>query len=400
MGDRKRAFGSIDRLPSGRWRVRYRDASGQRLTAPSTFKSKADANVFLATVEADLVRGQYVDPHAGRTTVTAWSETWLNRPGKRAATMARDRQCIAVFLSSLGSLSLSAVTPAHIQAAVDERSRVVAPATMTREFASLRAMFNAAVNADLITRSPARKIALPRIIRPKRPTLTPGQLRTLVDELPPHYQTLVLTAGVLGLAWQEVVALRVRDVDFDRGTVTVEQTVEELAGQIRFVPEGKRPARLRTVAAPPFLLEAIAGHLATHRGAVASDSEALIFVGPHGGTLRRRFGERIFRPAVDRAGLHGLTFHGLRHAAASSLVDVGVHPRVMASRIGHGTIRTTMEIYAHASDDADRQAANLLQDRFGPAFADELPVGPAEPSSEGDSSRRPRDGRGAHNAMD
>jgi integrase len=339
------------------------------VTAPSTFRSKADANVFLATVEADMVRGHYVDPHAGRVTVSAWSENWLNRPGKRAATVARDRQCIAVFLPALGSMRLSAVTPAQIQTAVDERSRLVAPATMTREFASLRTMFNAAVHADLITRSPARKIALPRIVRPKRATLTPNQLRALVDELPAHYQTLVLTSGVLGLAWQEVIALRIRDIDFDQGTVRVEQTVEELAGQIRFVPEGKRPARLRTITAPPFLLAAIPSHLASHRAAVANDSDALVFVGPKGGTLRRRFGERIFRPAVERAGLQDLTFHGLRHAAASSLVDVGVHPRVMASRIGHGSVKTTMEIYAHASDDADRQAASLLEEQFGGAFS-------------------------------
>ena len=87
-------------------------------------------------------------------------------------------------------------------------------------------------------------------------------------------------------------------------------------------------------------------------------------------SLRQRFGERILRPAAVRAGLDGLTFHGLRHAAASSLVDVGVHPRVMAARIGNGTVKTTMEIYARASYSADREAAQLLHDRFATAFAE------------------------------
>jgi hypothetical protein len=180
---------------------------------------------------------------------------------------------------------------------------------------------------------------------------------------------LVLTAGVLGLGWEEIVALRVRDVDFMRRTLTVAQTMEELAGHLRLVPEAKRRTRLRTMTVPPFVLDAIAEHLA--RGSGAADPDSLIFVGPRGGLLRRRFGERILRPAAARAGLDGLTFHGLRHAATSALVDVGIHPRVMATRMGHGTIRTTMEVYAHASDFADRDAAKRLQKRFESAFRDD-----------------------------
>jgi integrase len=52
------------------------------------------------------------------------------------------------------------------------------------------------------------------------------------------------------------------------------------------------------------------------------------------------------------------------------LVDIGVHPRVMATRIGHGTVKTTMEIYAHTSNSADRQASDLLEQRFAQAFDD------------------------------
>jgi integrase len=374
MSTRKRQFGAVDKLPSGQWRARYRDASGRRVTAPTTFRTKADANAFLAIVQADLVRGQYIDPREGRILVADWAESWLARPGKRSASVARDTQAIAVFLPRIGKLALAAVTPRDIQEAVDERSRRAKPATVGRDFAALRAMFNAAVDADLIGRSPARKVALPRIVRPERMTLDPPQLRRLVDEVPKHYQALVLTAGVLGLAWEEVIALRVRDVDFMRRTVTVAQTVEELAGHIRIVPEGKRPARLRTMAAPPFLTDAIASHLAASKSGENVDPEALVFRGPRDGILRRRFGERVLRPAAGRAGLEGLTFHGLRHAATSSLVDIGVHPRVMAARIGHGTARTTMEVYARASDSADREAARLLQDRFASAFTDASPA--------------------------
>lgn len=220
------------------------------MTVPKTFATKADANAFIATIQADLVRGQYLDPRAARLSVTSWADTWLGRPGKRPATIARDRQGIAVFLPTLGHVALGALTPAQVQSAIDERSRRAAPATVTRDFAALRALLNSAVDADLIGRSPAINVALPRIVRSEHMTLTSEQLRGLVEEIPDHYRTLALTAGVLGLAWEEVIALRVRDVDFGRRTITVARTVQELAGHLGVVPEGKRPARLRTMAVP------------------------------------------------------------------------------------------------------------------------------------------------------
>ena len=87
----KRQFGAIRRLTSGRWQARYRDGGGRVVTAPQTFASKADAGRFLATVEADLARGTYLDPRAGRVTLAEWAAEWLaSDPRKRATTRARD----------------------------------------------------------------------------------------------------------------------------------------------------------------------------------------------------------------------------------------------------------------------------------------------------------------------
>jgi integrase len=103
-------------------------------------------------------------------------------------------------------------------------------------------------------------------------------------------------------------------------SVTVAQIVEETAGHLAVVKEAKTAAGLRTLAAPGFLIDELAQQLAEHRTGVAGDREALVFVGPRGGVLRRRFGERTFAPAVVKAGLDPLlTFHGLRHAAITTM---------------------------------------------------------------------------------
>lgn len=191
---------------------------------------------------------------------------------------------------------------------------------MARDFSALRAALNSAVDAELIPWSPARKIALPRAVPSEESGLTPSELSNLAKEMPDHYRALVLLAAVSGLRWGEAIGLRVRDVDFMRRTVTVAQVVEELAGHMRVVPEAKTRSSLRTLSAPSFLMDELASHLADHRSGIVGaniDPDSLIFLGPRGELLRRRFGERILKPAAARAWLPpSLTFHGSEHYAA------------------------------------------------------------------------------------
>ena len=271
-------------------------------------------------------------------------------------------------MGDLGPRPLAAITPMHVQGAVDARAREVAPATVARDFSALRAMFNAAVDADVIGRSPCRKIALPRVRPPQRVAVRPDDLERLASEVAPRYRALILVAGVLGLRWGEAVGLRVRDVDFLRRTVTVAEVVEETAGLVEIVSEAKTAAGLRTLSAPAFLIDELADHLAVHRRDVAALDDVLIFVGPRGGVLRRRFADRVFAPAVKRAKLDpSLTFHGLRHAAITTMVELGVHPRVMQGRAGHATAKLTMELYAHVPEEADRQTAAALDRLYRPS---------------------------------
>ena len=342
-------------------------------SAPSTFPTKTDATRFLEVVEADIARGLYIDPGAGRVTFAAWSDRWLARPGKREASTARDRQALASFRPHLGSVLLIGLTPGLIQEAADLRSKVATPAAVARDFSALRAVLTAAVNADLTARSPVRNIALPRVVHPERSGLSPFELAALVKEEPGHCRALVLVGAVLGLRWGEAVGLRVRDVDFMRQTVTITQTVEELSGHMRIVPEAKTRSSLRTLAVPGFLMDELTRHLQQHRQAVIGQHvvpDALTFVGPRGGTLRRRFGERILWPAGKRAGLStSLSFHSLGHCAVTAMADTGVPYNVTQARAGHSTARMTMEPYSHRTTAADRVAAEALQAHFGETFA-------------------------------
>lgn len=152
------------------------------------------------------------------------------------------------------------------------------------------------------------------------------------------------------------------DVDFLRRTISVTQTISEVEGRLE-VADTKSTSSERTLPVPPFLLDELAEHLAAQRG--RPGTEELVFAAPQGGPLRRSLAVRSFKPAVAAAGLDpGLTFHGLRHVAASFMVEAGEHPRVIPQRLGHATARLSMELYAHVPDAADRHVASNLEAAF------------------------------------
>ena len=95
----RRRFGSVRRLPSGRWQARYRTSDGRQHTAQETFVTKTDATRHLAQVETDLSRGQWSDPRLGRTTFAAWAARWeATTVNLRANTRATYRNLVHRYL--------------------------------------------------------------------------------------------------------------------------------------------------------------------------------------------------------------------------------------------------------------------------------------------------------------
>jgi Phage integrase family len=82
--------------------------------------------------------------------------------------------------------------------------------------------------------------------------------------------------------------------------------------------------------------------------------DELVFVSPTGEPLRAsHFRSRVWAPAVKEAGLEGLTSHGLRHTAAGLMIELGAHPRVMQQRLGHASVRTTLDVYGRVLPTVD-----------------------------------------------
>ena len=344
----------VQKTQSGRWKARYRAPDGR--TRSKTWDRKTDAERWLRAELGRRDRGEWVDPKLGKTRFGEWAETVMGaRLHTRASTQARDRSYLdSLVLPTFGGFELRRLTPADIEAWVSKLDGAgYAATTVHKAHALLRMILTAAVESDLLARSPARGVKLPPIERREMRFLTPAELSGLLEAVPDRYRLLVKTAAYTGLRFGELAGLRPGDVEPLRKTITVRRGLVEVSGRLH-VEEPKTSASRRTIAIPAWLGEELAFHLAGH------DTQ-YVFTAPRGGPLRRSgFRFRVWVPATVRADLEGLRFHDLRHTHAAWLIKAGEHPKVIQARLGHASISTTLDRYGHLMDGLDEAAAEAL----------------------------------------
>lgn len=177
-----------------------------------------------------------------------------------------------------------------------------------------------AADDGLIAANPARGIEPPQVVRHEQRYLTAAEVATLADAIDPRYRGLVYLGAYGGLRIGEMVGLTVCNVNPLGSTVKVVTQVVEVAGRQTPGPP-KTAAGRRTVPLPRFVMDQLAPHLQD------KTPDALVFSAPEGGTIRRTiWAARTFRPAVERAGLHSLRVHDLRHTAVALWVAAGASP--------------------------------------------------------------------------
>ena len=359
--------GWVEKTPSGRWRARYR--VGDATTRSRTFATKGEGRGWLNAELSRLQRGEWVDPRHGKTQVGVWAERVMaTRIHTRASTRAQNRSYLgSLVLPAFGDRTLASVTPVDIQQWISElTARGYAATTITHAFQLLRATFTAAVDADLLARSPVRGIRLPPKQHREMRFLTPAEFGELAVVVADRYRLLIESAVYTGLRFSELAGLRRDDVNPIRKTVTVRRGLVEVAGKLH-VEEPKTAASRRTVTLPSWLASQLGFHLASHE-------QNHVFIAPRGGLVRRsNFRYRIWLPAVAAAGFDGLRFHDLRHSHVAWLIEAGEHPKVIQSRLGHTSISTTLDRYGHLMAGLDAAAAEALPAPVVPSPPSEVP---------------------------
>jgi len=345
-----------------RYRVRYRDPSGR--DREKWFTKKADADRYAAGVKADIDRGDYINPQAGKITLGEWiTRHEAARLGRRPSTVARDESIINThILPAFGHRQVKSIQPVEIRAWVANlAAKGLAPATVRKVHQLLSSALEAAYQDGLIRANPARRVDLPALEHREMRALSPTEMDTVAKAIEPRYRALVLTAAYTGCRFGELAALRVGRLDLLHRTLRVEETAIEVKGVLHYGPP-KTKASVRAVALPKTLVDELARHLATY----PPGEQGLVFTGSDGGPLRAaNFRHRYWAPAI-RASVGGpCRFHDLRHSHAALLIASGQHPKVIQGRLGHASIRTSLDCYGHLLQGLDEAAADALDEVMG-----------------------------------
>jgi integrase len=364
----RRRFGSVRRLPSGRWQARYRTSDGRQHTAPQTFPTRTEAIRYLTMVEVDLSRGQWTNPRLGRATFSAWAERWQQtttnlRPNTRVLQSYLLRRFL---LPAFGSTPLVDLDVMAVRAWLAElEAASVHPSTRAKAYRLLARILDTAVEAGRIPRNPCTVKGAASEQAAEMRVATVAQVAALAEAVGPQYKALVLVAAYAGLRWGELAGLRVKHVDVLHAQITVAEQVTEIAGTFTWGPPKTRAGR-RTVTLPSVAATALEAHLRTWAD---RDPDGLVFTSPRGGLLRRsNFCRRVWLPATRVAGVEGLRFHDLRHTAATLAIAAGASTRELMGRMGHASSAAALR-YQHVMAGRDTAIAAALDELVQAALA-------------------------------
>jgi len=363
-----------DRYGAGlRWKVRY-EVDGRARS--KSYERKVDAEAFLATAEADQLRGTFVDPREGRVTFRVYAEGWRATAAHRQSTRDRVERTLRLHVYPvLGDRQLGAIRTSTVQAFVAAAAEVLAPATLRVAHSVVVAIFRAAVRDRVIASSPCEGVRLPEVGRRRVQPPPLEVVQVLEAALPARFRAVVPLVAGAGLRQGEVFGLEVDRVDFlRRREVDVAQQLVTLAGGKPFLGPPKTPESVRVVPLAQLTLDELAAHLAAFPAAgvevedrtdprrPAPRPARLVFTMPDGRPVARHDWSTTWAPAARAAGLPARTgLHVLRHLYASLLIRHGESVKTVQARLGHSSAAITLDTYGHLWPDADDRTREAVE---------------------------------------
>lgn len=289
-------------------------------------------------------------------TVSDYLREWLRgkRPELERSTYEAYTVCIDRHLSpwfdALGK-QLDELRPLDVKAYVTEKRTEgrhdgkpggLAPATVRKHLAILKQALREAALYELIPRSPAEPVRLPRVrfLSEKVRFVPADQCRDILSAFRGHpLFPLVLVTLYYGLRRSEALGLKWTAVDFDRKELHIRHTVVK-----NLTIEAKDRTKTESSRRTFPLLQSVEDVLAVVK-ATSTGVSPYVFTWDDGRPFRPDCVTRGFQRALRRAGLPVIRFHDLRHATATVLFEQGWSVKDVQHWLGHSDAETTMNIY-------------------------------------------------------
>ncbi len=369
--------GHIRERSSGHWAIVLdkEDATGRRKRKWHSFAgTKRQAQIECARLISKEQDGTAVDP--SRVTVSEFLDRferdWIAiHTGARTAERYRD--ALAHVRRHLGNTQLQKLRPADVAALYATLSRSgLAPNSVRMVHRVFHRALGQAKAWGVIRDNVTEVIKPPPAGDQEKEILQPDRARELLDRLSGHpLHMLAILALHTGARRNELLALRWQDVDLDAARLRIETALEQTRPYGIRVKAPKTRRGRRSISLPAVAVEALRAHwraqqeqrLALGMGRAPADSPVLA---TFDGKLQSPGAvTKAWERAVDAIGMPGAGLHSLRHAHVSMLLASGMDILTISRRIGHASVKVTLDTYGHMIHGTDDRAAAIMQEAFG-----------------------------------
>ncbi len=330
--------------------------------------SRKDAEEVLAQI---LVQAGHADWGLvpSRMTVGEYLDKWLEAVRSVVKPTTAQKYCyeIARLKPLIGHLRLQALTPADVQRVAGALPKDLAPATRRRTFYTLRAALRQAVVWGMVTRDPTVGVKPPPALRREIAVWRESEVvRFLEAAKPSRYYALFYLALATGMRCGELLGLTWEDVDFAEGTVHVLRTLAWVKEGAPLWQEPKTPAARRRIPLDTSTVEVLRQHRKRQleerlKSGAGWNEFGLVFCTQAGRPVIYTNLYHVLRSIARRAGLRPIRFNDLRHTHATLLLRQGIHPKVVAERLGHSRVAVTLDTYSDVLPDTQAEAVKAMK---------------------------------------
>jgi integrase len=346
--------------------------TGKRRQKRETAPTRKEAEALLTKALHQLHSGTYIEPST--IPLGTYLVKWLEAAEAtiRPATWHRyQRLIVRHMIPALGSVPLAKLTPLHVQDFYADKLMTLSPGTVGMVHAVLHRALSQAVKWQMLTRNVCDAVDVPQPGKPELSVWTARQARAFLEGTANDpYAALWRLALTTGMRQGELLALLWDDVDLERGTLAVRRTLTIGKDGRYTVGEPKSASGRRSIALPPSCIAALRRHRARQNERRLQWGEAWqetghVFDRGDGARLSVPTMAGAFHRLIRQLGLPRIRFHDLRHTSATLALAEGVHPKIVAERLGHSNVGMTLNKYSHVSMDMQREAADRLDKALG-----------------------------------
>lgn len=357
-----------------------RDGYGSRKQKRfSGFDTKKEAQQAMTEKINEVNQGTYIEP--SKETFGDYVEKWFatRKKNLRPSSFNTYKYLIQKhIIPQLGKIPLADLNTFHIETFYDRlqsgerNSKPLAASTIRKIHQVINpALQKAATKYKLIQENPAKEVELPKLEEKEMDYYTEEEARYLLNNTRKNTRVHILFMLALstGMRRGEILGLKWDDIDWKNKTLYVRR---QLTTSNEFVDVKTKAAR-RSISLDDHTLEELKAHKSKQNeerlenGPAYQNKENLIICTEIGSRYHpdnvKRTWNRLFN-RKDMEEIRKIRFHDLRHTHATLLLKQGVHVKIVSERLGHSSVRTTLDKYSHVIPGLQEAAAQ----QFGNAL--------------------------------